>query len=100
MQNQQQCRDGDHGGARGTGDVDVVLAGDDKDVGGDGECCAEEGCGNPEGVDAEDQGGREKEGGRVECELHERHVGDLGRAACDLASCEGCAEGEQGTGAC
>src|SRR5829696_5718716 len=53
MQDQQQCRDGDHGdrrgdqdGARGTGDVDVVLAGDDKDVGGDGEGCAEQGCGS------------------------------------------------------
>src|SRR4028119_1177528 len=45
-------RDGgrDQDGARGAGDVDVVLAGDDKDVGGDGERGAEEGCGGPEGV--------------------------------------------------
>src|SRR5215218_7113295 len=107
LEDQQQRRDGDHGdrcgaqyGARGTGDVDVVLAGDDKDVGGDGEGCAEQGCGSPERVDLEDDGGREKESSRVEYELHERHIGDFGCAARHGASCEGGAEGEQGTGAC
>ena len=33
-------------------------------------------------------------------ELHERHVGDLGRAAGDLTAGERGAEGEQGAGAC
>jgi hypothetical protein len=47
---EQEGGDGDHGdgggdedGARGAGYVDVILAGDDKDVGGDGEGGAEEG---------------------------------------------------------
>ena len=50
MEDEQQHRDGDDGhrrrdedGARGTDDVDVVLAGDDKHVGRDRECCAEQG---------------------------------------------------------
>src|SRR5215211_5159310 len=107
MQSQQQCRDRDHGhrcrdqdSAGGTDDVDVVLAGDNKDVGGDGEGCTEQGCGSPEGIDAEDYGGREEEGSRVEYELHERHIGDFGRASRHGASSKGGAEGEQGAGAC
>src|SRR5918995_461612 len=69
LEDKQQRRDGDHGDRRGdqdraggTGDVDVVLAGDDKDVRGDRERRAEQGCSGPEGVDGEDHGGRKKEG--------------------------------------
>src|SRR5215210_6504294 len=107
IEDQQQCRDGDQGdrrrdedGAGGTGDVDVVLAGDDKYVCRDRERSAEQPRGCPEWIDVEEKAGRKIEGRRVDRELHEGHVGDLGRPACDLASCQGRAKGEERAGAC
>jgi hypothetical protein len=93
MQNQQQRRDRDHGqrcgdedGARGPYDVDVVLAGDDKHVGRDRECRAQQCRCGPERLHVEEKGGRQEEGCGVEHELHERHIGDLGHAAGNLAA--------------
>src|SRR5215217_6504913 len=60
---------GDEDGAGGTFEVCIVLAGEDKDVGCDGEGGAQ-GCdGGPEGVHVEDAGGCEPHRGRVDEQL-------------------------------
>ena len=68
---------GEEDGARGAFEVGVVLAGEDKDVGGDREGGADGGDGGPERVYVEEAGGGEPHNGRVDEEFEGAHVRDL-----------------------